>query len=63
MESKKEKAKRDKITKQCILYIVKNTDCDRRKLMNLMFLIDHYDLKHKRITLNHTIGNEFYYYK
>ena len=56
---------RDK-SKNVILYLVKKLGGQiegRKKLMKLMFLIEHFDLESKRIVRKkHTLGNRFFIY-
>jgi len=59
------KLMRDK-SKNVILYLVKKLGGQiegRKKLMKLMFLIEHFDLESKRIVRKkHTLGNRFFIY-
>ena len=56
------KMERADATKACILYILKNVSSGRKKLMKLMFLVDYYDTNNNKLTLNKTIGNQFFVY-
>jgi len=52
-------------TKNVILYLVKKLGEQiegRKKLMKLMFLIEHFDLVSKKIVRKHTLGNHFFIY-
>ena len=52
-------------TKRVILYLIKTLGDrieGRKKLMKLMFLIEHFDLKRERIVKKHTLGNRFFIY-
>ena len=53
------------LTKNIILYLI-NTLGDKiegkKKIMKLMFLLEHYDFKLKKIVENQTIGNDFFIY-
>lgn len=53
------------LTKNIILYLI-HTLGDKiegkKKIMKLMFLLEHYDFKLKKIVENQAIGNEFFIY-
>jgi hypothetical protein len=56
---------RGETTKNSIIYILsKNNDIDgRMKLMKLMFLLEHYNLKKQKLTVEKRIGNNFIIYR
>jgi len=52
-------------TKNVILYLIGKLGSKiegRKKLMKLMFLIEHFDLESGRIVRKHTLGNRFFIY-
>lgn len=54
-----------KINREIILYIINKlgkTLEGRKKLMKLMFLVEHFDTKSKKLTKNKLIGNTFIIY-
>ncbi len=59
--------KKKEINKKIILYLIKSLGDyieGRKKIMKLMFLLEHYDFDNKKITKDDLIGNSFsvYYY-
>lgn len=53
------------LTKNIILYLIQTLGDKiegKKKIMKLMFLLEHYDFKLKKIVENQTIGNEFFIY-
>ena len=62
-----EDRKRKKLTKNVILYLLWKCDklgikVGRKKLMKLMFLIEYYDPKAKKLRKKPLLGNEWYIY-
>ena len=62
-----ESRKRKKLTKKVILYLLWKCNklgikVSRKKLMKLMFLIEYYDLKRKKLREKPLLGNEWYIY-
>ena len=52
-------------TKNIILYVIEKLGQKvegKKKLMKLMFLIEHYDIETKKLSSNNYIGNNFYIY-
>jgi len=52
-------------TKNVIIYLISklgNRIEGRKKLMKLMFLVEHFDTKNEKVTKNHTLGNQFFIY-
>lgn len=57
--------RKKELTKQVILYIIKKLgkDCEgRKKLMKLMFLVDHYNIELDKINEKSLLGNEYFIY-
>jgi len=53
------------LTKNIILYLIQTLGDKiegKKKIMKLMFLLEHYDFKLKKIVENQNIGNEFFIY-
>ena len=53
------------LTKNIILYLIQTLGDKiegKKKIMKLMFLLEHYDFKLKKIVENQSIGNEFFIY-
>ena len=62
-----EDRKRKKLTKKVILYLLWKCNklgikVGRKKLMKLMFLIEYYDPKTKKLRSKSLLGNEWYIY-
>jgi len=59
--------KRKKLTKEVILYLIKSCNelgikVGRKKLMKLMFLIEYYNPRTKKLRKKPLLGNEWYIY-
>ncbi len=53
------------LTKNIILYLIQKLGDKiegKKKIMKLMFLLEHYDFELKKIVGNQTIGNDFFIY-
>ena len=52
-------------TKNVIMYLIRKLGgCveGRKRLMKLMFLVEHFDIKDEKVTKNRTLGNRFFIY-
>ena len=52
-------------TKNVIMYLIRKLGGrveGRKKFMKLMFLVEHFDVKDKKVTKDHTLGNRFFIY-
>jgi len=59
--------KKEEITKKVLLYLIHKLESEqkiegRKKIMKLMFLIEHYDLKTKKLEEKSLLGNKYFIY-